>query len=93
MIGVRQAGAASAGGVPVAVLGVTGGGSLHLPGEPAIPLADLKAALEDPARPGTTADERFVDHLAREARTFAGLESLSGGEVSAHDRRGISHEP
>ncbi|HYF57015.1 MAG TPA: AIR synthase related protein, partial [Salinarimonas sp.] len=38
--------AASAGGIPVAILGVTGGGSLHLPGEPAIPLADLRSAHE-----------------------------------------------
>jgi phosphoribosylformylglycinamidine synthase len=38
--------AASAGGIPVALLGVTGGGSLHLPGEPAIPLGDLREAHE-----------------------------------------------
>jgi phosphoribosylformylglycinamidine synthase len=38
--------AAAAGGIPVALLGVTGGGSLHLPGEPAIPLGDLREAHE-----------------------------------------------
>jgi phosphoribosylformylglycinamidine synthase len=38
--------AASAGGIPVAVLGVTGGGSLELPGEPAIALGDLRSAHE-----------------------------------------------